>query len=52
MAEDIGIDYSTDTYDGGLHLNDKGAKKLARAIGQMLMEKTEVTDQRDESKEQ
>lgn len=52
MAEDIGIDYSTDTYDGGLHLNDEGAKKLARAIGQMLMEKTEVTDQRDESKEQ
>ena len=30
LQEDTGIDYSTDTYDGGLHMNLSGAEKLSR----------------------
>lgn len=35
-TDDIGIDWTTDTYDEGLHLNLSGAEKLSRWFGQYL----------------
>lgn len=36
LTEEIGIDYQTDTYDAGLHLNRTGAEKLTRYFSQIL----------------
>ena len=36
--DEIGLDYSLDTYDAGLHLNRQGAEKMARYLGGYLME--------------
>jgi hypothetical protein len=36
VADDIGIDYSKDTYDGGLHLNLEGAQKFTDYFGKIL----------------
>ncbi|MBO5883572.1 MAG: SGNH/GDSL hydrolase family protein [Clostridia bacterium] len=38
-VDEIGIDMSTDTYDGGLHLNVHGAEKLTEYFGRILTEK-------------
>ena len=46
LTEEIGIDYQTDTYDGGLHLNLSGAEKMSRWFGRWLTENCSVTDQR------
>ncbi len=35
-TEQIGLDYMTDTYDSGAHLNLSGAEKLSRYFGQLL----------------
>lgn len=43
---DIGIDWSTDTYDTGLHLNVYGAEKLSDYFGRILMEQCGLTDRR------
>lgn len=32
------VDYNTDTYDGGLHMNLSGAEKLSHYIGPILLE--------------
>lgn len=45
--EEIGIDYSTDTYDGGLHLNLNGATKLSKYFSKILKRSYELTDYRD-----
>ena len=48
-VEQIGLDYSTDTYDGGLHLNESGARKLSLHVSDIL--RNEVggfTDFRDD----
>jgi hypothetical protein len=37
-AEEAGIDYSTDTYDGGFHLNVFGAEKLSTYFGSILVD--------------
>ena len=42
-AEEIGIDYSTDTYDGGLHLNLYGANKNSKYFGKILKENIDLT---------
>lgn len=42
--EEIGIDFETDTYDAGLHLNVYGAEKLASYFGEILVENFEFTD--------
>ncbi|MCR5054858.1 MAG: SGNH/GDSL hydrolase family protein [Lachnospiraceae bacterium] len=47
VAEDIGIDYSTDTYDAGLHMNLSGAKKLSHYFGGILAERG-IPDRRDD----
>ena len=36
IADEVGIDYNTDTYDGGLHLNVYGAEKMSRYLGKIL----------------
>lgn len=43
-AEEIGIDYTTDTYDAGLHLNLTGATKLSKYFAKILAEKYNLTD--------
>ena len=43
-VEEIGIDYSTDTYDGGLHLNLNGATKLSKFFANILAENYNLTD--------
>lgn len=46
--EEIGIDWSTDTYDAGLHLNVYGAEKAARWFGKILSEECGVQDRRND----
>ena len=50
-VEEIGIDYTRDTYDGGLHLNFAGAKKLSAYFAKVLAEKHGLTDQRGSNSE-
>ena len=38
VSDDIGLDFSTDTYNGGLHLNVWGAEKMAAYLGEVLTE--------------
>ncbi len=49
LKEETGLDYSQDTYDGGLHLNLSGAEKITKFLGAYLKEHTPVTDRRNES---
>lgn len=35
-TDEIGLDYSVDTYDAGLHLNLTGAEKLSKYFGNLL----------------
>ena len=48
-VEEIGIDYSADTYDGGLHLNLNGATKLSKFFAKLLKENYNLTDCRGDS---
>ncbi len=43
-VDEIGIDYSVDTYDGGLHLNLTGATKLSEFFANILMENYDLTN--------
>lgn len=47
-AEEIGLDYSTDTYDAGLHLNLSGAEKLSHYFGEILVRDFGLTSRREE----
>lgn len=47
-VEAMGIDYQTDTYDGGLHLNLQGAKKLSHWFGEILAENHGLADHRED----
>lgn len=46
--DETGINYNTDTYDGGLHMNLSGAEKLAHYIGPTLREMG-ATDRRSDA---
>jgi len=46
LVDEIGIDYSKDTFDGGLHLNLSGAEKFSIYLGKILSETDGVVDQR------
>lgn len=46
--DEIGIDWNTDTYDTGLHLNVYGAEKLSRYFGKILAEQCGVADRRSD----
>lgn len=48
LQEETGIDYATDTYDGGLHMNLSGAEKLSRYLGAWLRENLDLPDRRGE----
>ena len=47
-ADKIDLDWSTDTYDTGHHLNVWGAEKLSRYFGNLLVEKYDLTDGRQD----
>ena len=47
--EAIGIDWNTDTYDTGLHLNVYGAEKLSRYFGKILAGQCGVEDRRSDT---
>ena len=49
QCEEIGIDWSTDTYDRGAHLNVYGAEKLTSYFGKILAEKYGVEDRREQA---
>lgn len=46
--EEMGLDWSTDTYDTGLHLNVYGAEKAADWFGKVLQEQCQVPDHRND----
>ena len=48
-VEEIGIDWATDTYDAGLHLNVYGAEKASRWFGQILTQFCDVPDRRSDA---
>ena len=47
--DEIGIDWNTDTYDTGLHLNVYGAEKMSRYFGKLLSEECGVADRRSDA---
>ena len=46
LTDEIGVDFTTDTYDSGLHLNLYGAEKLSRWFGQWLTANCPAEDRR------
>lgn len=48
LAEEMGIDYSTDTYDGGLHLNLSGAEKFSDYLGKYLVDTYQLYGHKDD----
>lgn len=48
LADEIGIDYNTDTYDAGLHMNLDGAEKLSEYFGAYLKEIYDLEDHRED----
>ncbi len=51
LVEEIGLDFSVDTYDAGLHLNVTGAEKLSVYFGRILKEEFDLPDRRNDEKE-
>lgn len=49
LDKEIGLDWNTDTYDGGIHLNVYGAEKLTSYFGKILTEEYNFTDRRKEA---
>ena len=48
LIEECGLDFSTDTYDGGLHLNLSGAQKATRWLGEFLSKEVGLENRRGE----
>lgn len=48
VLEATGVDFSQDTYDGGLHLNLSGAEKITRYFGEYLRDEVGLKDRRGE----
>ena len=48
LVQELGIDYETDTYDGGLHMNLYGAEKLSAHLGNILQQTYRLADHRKE----
>lgn len=49
VTDEIGLDYNTDTYDQGFHLNLSGAEKLSKYFGKILVEELELTSHHGQS---
>lgn len=47
LLDETGLDFSTDTYDAGLHLNLSGAEKITRHLGAVLQQ-IGLSDRRSE----
>ena len=47
--EDIGLDYSTDTYNAGVSLNVYGAERLTKYVGTLLRDRFDLPDRRNET---
>ncbi len=47
-ADAMGLDMTTDSYDGGVHLNVFGAEKLTRYFGALLADTTDLPDRRSD----
>lgn len=47
--DEIGLDYNTDTYDQGFHLNLSGAEKLSTYFGEILVDELGLTGHRGEA---
>lgn len=50
LTDEVGIDFTNDTYDGGLHLNLSGAEKMGAYFGKILREEFQVPDRRNDEK--
>jgi hypothetical protein len=48
LVDEIGIDFATDTYDEGLHMNYSGAVKCADYLGQYLVQNYGLEDLRSD----
>jgi len=46
--EEAGIDFKTDTYDAGLHLNITGAEKMSLYFGEILKDQFDIVDRRND----
>ena len=49
VTDEIGLDYSVDTYDSGLHLNLTGAEKLSDYFGNILQNECGIASRKDDS---
>lgn len=49
-TEDLGIDWETESRDGGQHLNNSGAKKVSLYLAEYLMKTGLVPDHRNDEK--
>ena len=43
VTDEIGLDYMTDTYDQGFHLNLSGAEKLSKYFGRIMADELGIT---------
>lgn len=48
LIDETGVDFSQDTYDGGLHLNLSGAEKITAYLGRYLSEEMGLDDRRSD----
>ncbi len=49
LTEETGVDFATDTYDAGLHMNLSGAEKITRYLGKVLRDEAGLIDRRGEA---
>ncbi len=49
LVDEVGIDFTQDTYDAGLHMNLSGAEKLSHSFGQILSEEVQVPNRSGEA---
>ena len=50
LTDETNLDFSQDTYDGGLHLNLSGAEKITAYLGEVLRDECNLTDRRGDEK--
>lgn len=48
LTDETGLDFTKDTYDGGLHMNLSGAEKITKYLGEILEEEYDLPDRRGE----
>jgi hypothetical protein len=48
LTEEVGLDMTRDTFNGGLNLNVYGAEKMAKYFGKILRDEYSLPDRRSE----